>query len=355
MDTRYGTIAEAFIQGKLHDIPPPGIIPDYTDDPFIFCGGNQCQCLFYESTLPGSKHSITVSTNRTVTATVECESYQVVEGGNGNSSSITILEDGNGNDADSRRTRIPIPASNGDLQTTFIANSSTDLGDHEALISAFEASETDPWYYRCAVDIGRVRNARVPVHELGVQLTTLAAAGIALQGYGAAQYGNSADTETQFQSYPAESTYGEPKKGKTNSDGGMAMLIASFTIGVVAVTTQANSHIDAPGLTPVRGVVLNIPHWSYVHAVLLVIGFLHLAMGVLSTTLANRVTVRGHSMLAMADLLRPISQAMSYRCDHIKGMNHVYLHEPDPTLRYWPSRKGLYTLQTNFGLVSPFE
>lgn len=211
-------------------------------------------------------------------------------------------------------------------------------------ITAFEASATDTWFYSCEVSLGRVLNAVIPGHELRENVTALAASAIALQGYGASQKATSDNTTQQFQSYPADSTYGAPQAGNATR---MAMILSGFATGVVAVTAQANSNIHAPGLAPLRGVTLKIQNWKYVHIILCLILGVHLLLGLVSSLLANAVAVRGHSYLGIADLLRLVSQKLSYyRCHGPHEKDNGPLDGPEPTLRYHQSRIGDYSFQT---------
>ena len=321
----------------MDEIPKPGTIFD-PDEPLIFCGPDSCTYLFYEATVNEGRNYMAVATNRTVTTKAECSSWPVIEGGDGRKSSIVI--------DDHKKTSVTIPAINGDSQTTFMANIDAGLGPDWSYIAAFEASSTDPWFYHCQVTVDPVVNAVLPEQELGANVSSLAASAIALQGYGASQLATAEDTTQQFQSYPAESTFGEPQGGSTK---GMAALLASFATGVVAVTAQSNANLHARGLKPLRGVHLHIDDgWADVTVVLCVILGAQLLLGLLAALLANTVVVRGHSYLGMAHLLRPVSQKLSYyRCHGVHEKESETLHGPEPTLRYRQSRVGDYSFETD--------
>ncbi|KAJ4125465.1 hypothetical protein NW768_009084 [Fusarium equiseti] len=251
----YGTIALGWIWGDMDTVPTPGTLWD-NNDPVIYCGKRSCKFVFQEWTSRPKKYDLIVSTNRTVEVTGDCRSWKVTKGGGGNETTVTI--------ANQERTEIKITAMNGVNQTTFMYDASGSQGSTWSEITAFEASNSNPWFYRCNVSFGPVINAYRKEHLLDANITSLASAGIALQGYGASSLGPT-NSDRQFQSYPAESTYGEPVGGDADAIG---KLVAAFATGVVAVVGQSASTITVPGLQPQNGVVLEISKWAYVHLIL---------------------------------------------------------------------------------------
>ena len=338
----YGLVPLPLVRGNLGQIPKPGTIFD-PGWPLIFCGPGSCAYTFYESAVDEGTSYAAVATNRTVTTSAECRSWPVKEGGDGTKLSI-ILDD-------HERTNVTIPAANGESQTTFMANLNTGMGPDWSSIAAFEASATDPWFYRCQVTVGPVLNAVLPEHELGETVSSMAASAIARQGYGTSQSVTSDDTTQQFQSYPAESTFGDPQGGNTT---GMATLLAGFSTGVVAVTAQQPNPIQhalrgAPQAHSHGGVRLRKNGgWRHVSAVLGSILGAQLVLGVAAALVANTVVVRGHSHLGMAHLLRSVSQKLSYyRCHGVHEKDGATMHGPEPTLRYRQSRVGDYSFETD--------
>ena len=251
----YGTIALGWIWGDMDTVPTPGTLWD-NNDPLIYCGTRSCKFVFQEWTSRPKKYDLIVSTNRTVEVTGDCRSWKVTKGGGGNETTATI--------ANQERTEVNITAMNGVNQTTFMYNAAGSQGSTWSEITAFEASDSDPWFYRCNVSFGPVINAYRKEHLLDANITSLASAGIALQGYGASSLGPT-NSDRQFQSYPAESTYGQPVGGDTDA---MGKLVAAFATGVVAVVGQSASTLIVPGLQPQNGVVLEISKWTYVHLIL---------------------------------------------------------------------------------------
>ncbi|EEU42460.1 uncharacterized protein NECHADRAFT_2302, partial [Fusarium vanettenii 77-13-4] len=263
----YGSIALAWVWGTMDDIPFPGTLWD-NNDPLIYCGGASCKFIFQESTRSRKKYDLVVSTNRSVEVTGRCRSWKVTRGARGNESTITI--------ADNKNSRVELMAVNGIDQTTFMFDATAAQGSTWSEVTAFEASTSNSWYYRCNISFGPVINAARKEHQMGVNITSLASSAIALQGYGASSLGSS-NSSQQFQSYPAESTYGNPQNGSAE---GMGKLTAAFAAGTVAVAAQANDQVVVPGLRPQTGVILDVPKWRNVHLILGLTLGIQLVLGV---------------------------------------------------------------------------
>ncbi|KAJ4215386.1 hypothetical protein NW759_009806 [Fusarium solani] len=270
----YGSIALAWVWGTMDDIPYPGTLWD-NNDPLIYCGGASCKYIFQESTRSRKKYDLVVSTNRSVEATGRCRSWKVTRGARGNESTITIADDDS--------SRVELMAVNGIDQTTFMFDAAAAQGSTWSEVSAFEASTSDSWYYRCNISFGPVINASRKEHQMGINITSLASSAIALQGYGASSLGSS-NSSQQFQSYPAESTYGNPQNGSAE---GMGKLTAAFAAGTVAVAAQANDQVVVPGLRPQTGVILDVPKWRNVHLILGLTLGIQLVLGVGVAILSN--------------------------------------------------------------------
>lgn len=258
----------------MDDIPFPGTLWD-NNDPLIYCGGASCKFIFQESTRSRKKYDLVVSTNRSVEVTGRCRSWKVTRGARGNESTITI--------ADNKNSRVELMAVNGIDQTTFMFDATAAQGSTWSEVTAFEASTSNSWYYRCNISFGPVINAARKEHQMGVNITSLASSAIALQGYGASSLGSS-NSSQQFQSYPAESTYGNPQNGSAE---GMGKLTAAFAAGTVAVAAQANDQVVVPGLRPQTGVILDVPKWRNVHLILGLTLGIQLVLGVGIAILSN--------------------------------------------------------------------
>ncbi|RFU76629.1 hypothetical protein TARUN_5568 [Trichoderma arundinaceum] len=246
----YGLVALAYGYGGLDEIPQPGALFN-SDANLMYCDLNSCQYIFYEATPDDTSYYQAVATNRSISTQATCRGWKVLQGGDGNQRTIVI--------GDKNRTEFTIPALNGEAQTTFMVDPDRGSGPTWGHVLAFEASRTDPWFYNCNITVGSVTNVELAVQDVGVNVTTLAASAIALQGYGASAIGVSTNSTRrfQFQSYPAESFYGAPQGGNTT---GMGQLMAAFAVGVVAITAQVNTNVNATGLLPLKGIELDISH-----------------------------------------------------------------------------------------------
>ncbi|KAF7546539.1 hypothetical protein G7046_g9268 [Stylonectria norvegica] len=329
----YGTVALAWNWATLKDIPTPGTIWD-SDDPLVYCSPGACRYVFLESTTQEQKFNLTVTTNRSVETTGDCSSWRVISGGNGTQSTI-VITDG------IRTDEVKLPAVNGADETTFMVDVASEQAATWSIITAFEASESNSWYYRCNISIGPVVNATHDVHKLGVNVTSLATSAIALQGYGASTLAQTNDT-FQFQSYPAESSYGKPQNGSTE---GIGTLISGFTTGVVGVTAQVNEYIVALGLQPQKGVTVAISNWKYVHLILGLTLVLQLLLALVMGLLANRVPMRGESHLATSMLLRPVLQQVGDNGLVANGKEIAAMFGPRATLTYTPFKDGVYHIR----------
>lgn len=313
----YGTVSLSLIVGVIasDEVAEPGQL--YTlDDITLYCDDEspRCQYVFIEENPENDLNGTTIlpimaATDRSVTVVSECRAYRVVAGGNGTSSTVTIdLDTDIGADpsTSSNRQDITIPVQAGPEQSTFLTNTrpSASCGPACAYITVLEISDADatPWLYNCTTRIGRVENARVSEHELGANLTRIAAAAIALQGYASAVSGRAdEDLWVQAQVYPSATTWGSPWNGSAL---GMAQTMSRFAAGVIAVVAQGNSKVTVPGRTPHIGVVLDMEHWAAVHAILVTTAAGLLVLGIAALWVAHRVVVPAAGPMAEAMVLK---------------------------------------------------
>ncbi|KAL0934903.1 uncharacterized protein CTRU02_209494 [Colletotrichum truncatum] len=309
----YGTMSLAFLTAPVEEAPSARAIY-VPSDPLMFCGDTYCKYVFHETSTASIKdvnaNPVTVATNRSINSTATCVAWPVTSGGNGTTSNITVsLPNGDKNE-------VFIPVRGGTEQSTFMTNSSVSCGVGCSIVSAFEASSSSPWYYSCNVTVGKVANATLPEHEVGVNLTSLAAAGIALQGFAASSLVN--DTNFQYQMYPAESVFGTPMNGSTDI---MQALLARFAIGVVAIAAENNGDLTVDGNMPMKGTQLTVSHWNFVHMILILTATLQLALGIAAALVANRVVVPDGGAVEMALVMR--SMAIRERMGHGDGAEGV--------------------------------
>jgi hypothetical protein len=318
---QFGTIALAFPQGELDEIPQPGKL-FYSDDPLVFCDDESARCRYQfheinsESENNKDRIPIEAATDRSVIASAECRSYPVVEGGNGTSLDIVIdLRNGEGD-----TQNVTFPVAGGADQTTFVTDTSgtgasprngsvtSTCGAGCVSVWAFEAVSTgQAWFYDCTVTVGKVSNVKRPEHELGANLTRMAAAGIALQGYASTLSGSggnsstNTDLRTQAMIYPSESWWGTSMDGSTQ---GMAFLLARFAIGVVAVAAENNDRTIVWGEAPNMGIRVHMEHWPIVHIILILTAVVLLLLGLGAAYFGNRVVVPPPGPVAEAQVLR---------------------------------------------------
>ncbi len=137
---------------------------------------------------------------------------------------------------------------------------------------------------------------------MGQNFAKMAAAAIALQGYGL----TGQNTTMQYQDYPAESVYGYPASGDSNE---MGNNIGLFAIGVVAVAIQYNPKLAVPGDEPNQGVALSV-QWMFVHVILIFTLGGQLLLFIISCLVSNLVVVKDDSAVSVARLLRPIVERL---------------------------------------------
>lgn len=209
------------------------------DSPLVFLGDNYAQYIYYEAApdFNTNPDAVSVTTNRTSNSTGICESWPVIEGGDGSSHNISFMLNSSG-----EKGYATFPLAGGLSQTTYVTRPSKTCGEGCGTIHALEASAETPFFYECNVTVGEVQNATRQEHQLGIDLRNMAANAIALQGYAASSLTN--DTDLQYQTYPAESIYGSPQNGNITS---MGLLMAQFALGVVAVAASDNPSLIIPG------------------------------------------------------------------------------------------------------------
>lgn len=308
------------MEGKKN-APAPGTI-FYPGDPFIFWDKPSYIYIFREISIASmAKDGIwatAVTTSRSVEATARCNSWRVMEGGDGRETIITVL-------GDQGPFNVTLPLAGGTDQTTYMTNTTKSCGYGCSEVTAFESAEDDAWYYRCNVTVGSIANATLPQHQISEDVCVLASSGIALQGYGVSTLAKSSDV--QYQSYPLETIFGSTANGSTID---MANLLARFTIGVVATTGEWNwPYIIKDTIAPQQGVQLTLEHQGMIILILagLVLG--QLVLEVIIAVWANRVVVPPRGDVAMAHVLR----AMTIDQTHPEPASHFDLSRVSSKVR----------------------
>lgn len=312
----FGTISLAFNTDTIDKIPKAGQIWA-SDDPLMFCGDTFCSYIFHEtsteSVLNDELSPVVVTTSRSLNVSTFCQSWPVVRGGDGTQVNITIS-------TDSGRENVSIPIARGSDETIFMTNTTRNCGPGCSFITAFEASERAPWFYRCSVTVSNVTGATRPEHEVGAELTAMASGAIALQGYDASSLVR--DSHFQYQVYPAESIFGTPSNGSVER---MALTLSRFSAGVVAIAAESNNDTIIDGLAPVVGVRLNVSHNGIIITILILVAGLQLVLGVVMAWLANRVVIPREGALATAQVCQPMME------EYNSGNGHDGVHDEVPS------------------------
>ncbi|KAM0227451.1 hypothetical protein ACHAPO_011513 [Fusarium lateritium] len=285
----YGIISLALNEGDFEDIPWPGTL-FFADNKFLFCEGN-CSYIFRETntlTLDNPVQApVAALTDRRVNITTQCTALNVLRGGNGTGDSI-IIEEGR------RETNITLPDKEVLGEKVYMTSPSHSCGKDCSIVSVFEPSSTNSWFYNCTVQMSSVENAKRPEHEVGPRLARLATSAIALGG-------RDGINDTRSNSYPAASLFGAPLNGSTEA---MEYLLSRFATGVLASVIESNDDIVLAGQMPTVGQKLNVSHWGIISLILWITAFLQLLVAVVATKVAERVVVPEGDSLSEAKVLR---------------------------------------------------
>jgi hypothetical protein len=222
-----------------------------------------------------------------------------LEGGKGDQLSLLIQ---GGKSGDEPRN-VTIPFAGGTDQTTYFTNSTQDCGEGCSPVIAFESTGKGAWWYQCNVTVASVANATRPEHKVGAEVSKLASAAIALQGYGVSSL--AMNSITQFQSYPLESIFGSSANGSVAE---MANLLSRFTTGVIAAVAESNPTLTIKDTNaPQAGVSLTISHGGMIVLILAGVVGLQLVLEIAVAILGNRVVVPPRGAVAMAQVLRAMT------------------------------------------------
>lgn len=348
----FGQLGLSFAIGSADSMPRPGALyspdlpqlfypstPTYQPDSTTNGTGDNGDdghvysytLFFYETNVANASYYGTVASNRSVTVTASCDSYKVVAGGNGMSPNITVRYD---NDDEENY----LPVANGGSQILYLHDPATEANDTWSRVSAFEPSDTDPWFYECDVYVGNVTNGVIREHYMGANFTRYVPPAIALQGYGASDVGvTNTTTNYQFQSYPAQTYFGQAAEGVGAR---MAELVSRYAAGTIAACATANSNVDARGMTPQRAIQLEITKWRYVHIIIGLTMGVQLVIHLGVVLVANRVQVREQRGLSTASLLRPLLAGVGDRASMARGKQIAKLIGKNVTVRYEPVGAG---------------
>ncbi|RGP71289.1 hypothetical protein FSPOR_3410 [Fusarium sporotrichioides] len=279
-------------------------------DPDLFCDLKGCDFMFVESSVSSNPEEelsdiswqpIIVTSKRKMTISTKCDSYPVISGGDGSSTEIEYRKNTTeGKIQEIVRVQVPFTAET--EQTLFITNTSVTCGPGCSTVMALETSAKDPWFYSCNTTVGSVTDATIPEHEVSENVRLLASQAIALQGSPANSTFN--NTDLQFQVYPAQSPFGTPLQGTAQA---MELTVSRFASGVIAMIAKVNPHIVVDGFPPTKGSSLNIDHWDYIWAVLVVIVCFQFIFSAAVAFMATRVVMPLGGAMSMAKVLRAMA------------------------------------------------
>lgn len=265
---------------------------------FIDSKSSYLQYVFQETTADSTSSMGYFYSNRSILATSECMVYKVVDNLNGTSQSFQIDKDG---ELQTQNFSSIAPKS-----TTYLTSpNELDCGPRCANVCAFENSGSKGWYYECNITISEVSNATYEQQRVSDATAKMAAGAIALQGYQAQIQ------DSQYQRYPADASYGEYLDGDSAV---MAYNMRQFAIGVFAVADSSLNNIDpelkVEGFLPQQGLLLSFDHPRGMWAIFGAIVGCHFVLFIVAAWISSKVVVVEDDFLAIALLLRPLTEAM---------------------------------------------
>jgi len=293
---------------------------------------NKTEFIFINSPshTPGAFDKYSMYSDRTINATYICDAHRVTQNGTGNGTSIGVENIG----------EVPIShiAPN---NTHFFTNTNKNTTSHHqcgnsnrcTVVEAFEASETDPWYYKCNITIGQTLNDIRNISHVPDDMALKAGSAIAQTGY-------IDPTGQEVQIYPQGSDWGIPVNGSADD---MGMTIVTFAMGAIANAALLNPNIEATGTVPSGGFHLVVGHHYFFYLIIGLIMGCHLLFLTIVAVLANRVMVGPDSPLMLGLLLRTIA-------DKLEGVsagrkNHAYDNAmKTTTARYEKAQNGRWVL-----------
>jgi hypothetical protein len=247
--------------------------------------------IFSDSPIDEELGSSSVYTARTINATYTCESHKVTMGSNGTTLDITVEDLGN----------LTVYKNFPGSTTYFVAKDSHCVDNVRCqVVQAFEASNTDPWYYKCNITLGRTTYDPQNVSFISDYMAQIATSSIAQTGF-VDKNGETGET------YSQDSPWGISLNGNADK---MGMSMAAFTLGSIAGASIYNPYTSYAGAAPSQGVYLHLGHPYFFYLTIGLICGCHLFFLILVAVVANRVEVGPEGTLSMALLLRPIADAL---------------------------------------------
>jgi hypothetical protein len=225
----YGMITLNYGADITGNTPEAGKTVETTNASLWLTDPHTWEFIFFDSP-PSGYGPASIFTDRTINATWSCQASPIISGGDGTQFQFAVQNHGLHN------VSLALPNSTV-FFTNYLQNSCTDSSNARcAVVNVFEASDTQPWFYRCEITIGEVQNARsdVPAQHFSDQMAWIAGAAIAIEGY-MADVPDSLKQEAQL--YPDDSFWGYPMHGDAD---GMGKWIALFALGSIAGAAYNN-------------------------------------------------------------------------------------------------------------------
>ncbi len=289
----YGALTQTYGSNSSDFMPQAGQIYQETGDMlFENLDNRTITHVFSDSPTGQFLSTFSVYTSRTIVVSYSCEAYKVTGGGNGTTDDVEVETLGNVTVAQT------VPNS-----ITYLTHDPHVCADSDrcSIVEAFEASDTDPWYYMCNITLSNTQNDTRNVSFISDYMAQIATASIAQIGY--TDYLGVAS-----QIYPQDSPWGMVANGSADAIGN---AMATFAIGTIAGATQYNPYTSYTGIAPSQGVYLFLGHPYFFYLIISLICGVHALFIVVVAVLTNRVMVGPDGHLSMSLLLRPIADALN--------------------------------------------
>lgn len=282
------SVADLPLQGEAYQglIDEPNIWQDKPNSKMVFVFTE-----YSSSASSSNTGSLEIYTNRTLEMHYSCSSHVVTKNGNGSvDANITVKDVGSMSVAS---------VANG---TTFFTNYPNKCPGIPrcTTVQAFEASDTDPWYYTCNITVGNTQNDAKNLSYISDRMAHIAANAIANTGYYYEDYQDASN-------YPQKSIWGLPANGNESFVGSQIVAFGLTSISGAAAFNPTTSYY---GLEPHTGFALSINHTYFFLLIVFLIPIVQLIMCFGIAVWANRVVVQDNAYIGMSLLLKPIADAL---------------------------------------------
>ncbi|RKF57241.1 hypothetical protein OnM2_075048 [Erysiphe neolycopersici] len=321
----YGEFALNFGIGLVSSQPGPGEIYLSTDPLLWLDKSNSLINFVFLDSPEGAQviEAFSAFTERKISVNFDCNSFGVLQGGDGRTTEIDIDRVG--------KVTLSQAVPN---STTYITRSNHTCKSNSrcSVVEAFESSSTDPWYYVCEISMGMTQNDKQNISFISDYFAQIATASIAQIGYTDAK-------GIASQIYPRESLWGQMAKGDPSDVG---MMMAIYAIASLAGAAQFNPFTSYSGNAPGPGFLLKLNHTSTFYLVLFLVNLCHLSFVVVAIVFSNKVRVRDSGFISMGIFLKPITDTLAKTCEKNdekefeKAKLRTYaIYEKDPDTKDW--------------------